>query len=92
VVLAGDEKIIGEELLSPRIRQRQAGSEILPSNEPSGLPEAIAALERTMIADVLRRHHGNKTRAAGDLRISRRNLIRLVQKYNIDMRRGVRPG
>jgi transcriptional regulator with PAS, ATPase and Fis domain len=88
VVLAGDEKVIGEELLSPRIRTRQAGGEILPGAEAGGLPEAIAALERGMITEVLRRHHGNKTRAASELRISRRNLIRLVQKYKIDMKRG----
>ena len=77
VVLAGDEKIIGEELLSPRMRQRGA-------DEARGLPAAVEALERTMIRGALERHHGNKTRAAHELMISRRNLIRLAQKYGFD--------
>jgi transcriptional regulator with PAS, ATPase and Fis domain len=78
VVLAGDERVIGEELLSPRIRQH--GSDAA-AKEPDGLPGALAQLERTMIDEALRRHRGNKTRAARELKISRRNLIRLAQKY-----------
>jgi transcriptional regulator with PAS, ATPase and Fis domain len=31
----------------------------------------------------MRRHGNNKTRAAEELRVSRRNLIRLVQKYGL---------
>ena len=77
VVLAGDNKIIGEDFLSPRIRQRgEDGS--------AGLPAAVEALERTMIHDALERHRGNKTRAAQELRISRRNLIRLAQRYGFE--------
>jgi transcriptional regulator with PAS, ATPase and Fis domain len=92
VVLAGEEKTIGEELLSTRIRTRTQGSpDAAAGGEPSGLPDAVAALERSMITEVLRRHHGNKTRAATELRISRRNLIRLVQKYKLETRRGA-PG
>jgi transcriptional regulator with PAS, ATPase and Fis domain len=99
VVLAGDERLVGEELLSPRIRQRgsalgtgvaSAGGvagEIAVAGETGGLPDAIAALERHMIGEVLKRHQGNKTRAANELRISRRNLIRLVQKYRIESKR-----
>ena len=79
VVLAGEERLIGEELLSPRIRQTPAGA-----REDRGLPGALAELERTMIDGALRRHRGNKTRAARELQISRRNLIRLVQKYNLE--------
>ena len=48
------------------------------------LPAAVESLERRMILDALRRHHGNKTRAAAELKVSRRNLIRLVQKYGLD--------
>jgi transcriptional regulator with PAS, ATPase and Fis domain len=36
-----------------------------------------------MIAESLRRNKGNKTRAATELKISRRNLIRLCQKYKL---------
>jgi transcriptional regulator with PAS, ATPase and Fis domain len=81
VVLSGDERTIGEELLSARIRQHGVGTSPL---EPPGLPGALAQLERTMIDDALRRHRGNKTRAARELKISRRNLIRLVQKYELE--------
>ena len=45
---------------------------------------AVEALERRMIATSLQRHGGNKTRAADELKVSRRNLIRLVQKYQLD--------
>jgi transcriptional regulator with PAS, ATPase and Fis domain len=36
-----------------------------------------------MIQAALKRHNWNKTRAAAELKISRRNLIRLVQKYEL---------
>ena len=37
-----------------------------------------------MISAAMRRHDGNKTRAAEELKVSRRNLIRLVQKYQLE--------
>lgn len=37
-----------------------------------------------MIGAALRRHGGNKTRAAAELKISRRNLIQLAKKYELD--------
>ena len=85
VVLSGGDPIIHEEMLSPRIRQHAAvpvddGQAV----EPSSLPEAVEALERRMILDALRRNRWNKTRASADLKVSRRNLIRLVQKYGLD--------
>jgi two-component system, NtrC family, response regulator HupR/HoxA len=85
VVLSGEDPVIGEELLSPRIRQRAAlpGAEP-PGAEPASLPEAVEALERRMILEALRRNRWNKTRASADLKVSRRNLIRLVQKYGLE--------
>jgi two-component system response regulator HupR/HoxA len=82
VVLAGEDKLIGEELLSPRIRldEREEGG-------PRSLPAAVDALERNLIYEVLKRTHWNKTKAAEELRISRRNLIRKVNKYKLDQRR-----
>jgi transcriptional regulator with PAS, ATPase and Fis domain len=52
-----------------------------------GLPQAVESLERALIADALRRQGGNKTRAAQELRISRRNLIRKVAAYGLDAKR-----
>jgi len=83
VVLSGDAPAIQADLLSQRIREwdAQATDEVVDTNS---LPAAIEALERKMIGAAMRRHHGNKTRAAQDLKVSRRNLIRLVQKYELD--------
>jgi transcriptional regulator with PAS, ATPase and Fis domain len=86
VVLAGDEKLISEELLSARLRHA-AGKERPAPSGPSSLPAAVDQLERDLIYEVLRKHAWNKTRAAAELRISRRNLIRKVVKYDLDSRR-----
>jgi transcriptional regulator with PAS, ATPase and Fis domain len=86
VVLAGDEKMIEIDLLSARIREQPSGAAHTPAS-PFALPDAIRALERRMIFEALSRNAWNKTRAAADLKISRRNLIRLVQKYELESRR-----
>jgi two-component system, NtrC family, response regulator HupR/HoxA len=88
VVLAGDEPVITDSLLSPRICAKPAvGTPAAPAG-PHSLPEAVRALERRMIYEALSRNRWNKTRAAGELQISRRNLIRLVQKYDLETDRG----
>jgi transcriptional regulator with PAS, ATPase and Fis domain len=83
VVLAGDAPQIGLELLSPRIREHSP-DEADTLDDPDSLPAAVEALEKRMIGAAMRRHGGNKTRAAEDLKVSRRNLIRLVQKYRLE--------
>jgi two-component system response regulator HupR/HoxA len=85
VVLAGDAPTIGPDLLSPRIRAWvPPAPEPPPEVDPSSLPAAVEALERRMIRAAMQRHGGNKTRAAEELKVSRRNLIRLVQKYELE--------
>jgi transcriptional regulator with PAS, ATPase and Fis domain len=83
VVLAGDAAQIEAQLLSPRIRNFSPTDDEL-ATDTSSLPAAVEALERKMIGAAMRRHNGNKTRAAEDLKVSRRNLIRLVQKYQLE--------
>ncbi|HJL14024.1 MAG TPA: sigma 54-interacting transcriptional regulator [Sandaracinaceae bacterium LLY-WYZ-13_1] len=95
-VLSGDDKVIDEDLLSPSVRRKRAGAAVAraPVSPPSDdgepeaprqtLPEAVEALERQMIASELRRNKGNKTRTAEALGISRRNLIRKVQSYELE--------
>ena len=84
VVLAGDAPTIGEALLSPRIRQFTPDPRRVATRDLDSLPAAVEALERKMIGAAMRRHDGNKTRAAEELKVSRRNLIRLVQKYELE--------
>jgi transcriptional regulator with PAS, ATPase and Fis domain len=83
VVLSGDDPVIEEDLLSPRIRHHAAPAIEEPVS-PSSLPDAVEQLERRMILDALRRNRWNKTRASAELKVSRRNLIRLVQKYGLE--------
>ncbi|HEY8428432.1 MAG TPA: sigma 54-interacting transcriptional regulator [Sandaracinaceae bacterium] len=98
-VLSGDDKVIDEDLLSPSVRQARpsivpAASNAAPAPAPAApavptpaartLPEAVEALERSMIERALEQYRGNKTKAAEALGISRRNLIRKVQGYGLD--------
>jgi len=87
VVLAGDERVIEERLLSARIRQHiPETARSVPTTHHS-LPDAVKSLERKMILEALQRNNWNKTRASAELSISRRNLIRLVQKYELEKER-----
>jgi len=84
VVLSGHDPVIAESLLSPRIRTYTPDPAAIADADVDSLPAAVEALERKMISAAMRRHSGNKTRAAEELKVSRRNLIRLVQKYELE--------
>lgn len=85
VVLSGDSPLLSADLLSDRLRASMVQSPVeQPLLEGGSLPDAVKALERRMIHQALIEHDWNKTRAAAQLKVSRRNLIRLVQKYELD--------
>lgn len=88
VVLADDDEPIPASLLSPRVRAPQESAPVaeLPAEQRT-LPEALRALEERMIREALERNEWNKTRTARALDISRRNLIRLVAKYELEAKR-----
>ncbi|BBO71189.1 Fis family transcriptional regulator [Desulfosarcina alkanivorans] len=44
---------------------------------------SLQAMEQVMITEVLRRHHGNRKKAAGDLGINPSTLYRKIKAYNI---------
>lgn len=76
-VLSGEEAVISERLLSPRLLEK-------PKEERQTMPGAVEALERRMIIDSLHRNQWNKTKAATELGVSRRNLIRKCQEYKLE--------
>jgi DNA-binding NtrC family response regulator len=49
--------------------------------------EALSAIQRAHIVEVLKREEGNKARAARRLGVSRRSLYRLLDKYDIRLGR-----
>ncbi len=78
VVLSGEERVIAEDMVSPRIRvlaERPAPSR--------SLDEAVGSFERGLLGEALAQHRWNRTQAAEALGISRRNLIRKIAKYKL---------
>lgn len=88
VALYGDEGTVQPFMLSERLRYGAASEFALERlDEMRGLNEAVAYLERAMIARGLERHGWNKSRAAAELGISRQGLIKKVHRLQL-----VRPG
>jgi len=81
VVLSGDVVDIPASDIAPRILAAVDGN---VGDGSSNMPAAVEALERRMIEEALNAHGGNKTRAAKELGVSRRNLIRKVKAYGFD--------
>jgi len=82
VVLAGDDEVITEEMLSSKILE--SGGKGEEARLKGRLRDALESVEKEMIAEGLNRTNGNKTRLAKELGISRANLIMKVQKYNLE--------
>ena len=88
IVLSGSMiNTIDQDLLSPRIRYRPLPDPVMTGIKTDlSLPEALEAMERAMIIEHLKRCRWNKTKTAEALGVSRRNLIRKVNKYGLDRR------
>ena len=93
VARAEDGTLITPDHLSPELKRTSApvsttttnispfGSMANNAPENMSLPDAVEELERRMIADALRRHKGNISRAARDLGITRRGLQLKLGRY-----------
>jgi DNA-binding NtrC family response regulator len=83
VVLA-DGGRIGAEHLPESVRQRQAPAAAAGAAVPAGtVKDKLADLERRSIEEALAVEHGNQTRAARRLGMSRRALIYKIEKYGL---------
>jgi len=92
VVLAGDDKIITPENLSPRILDSvggpRGGSNVVKGINTNGsLKQALEELESLMIREGLKRCNFNKSKLSKELGISRASLIMKVDKYDLDKRK-----
>lgn len=61
-----------------------AGSSAGSSPGNGGLLATRDNLEKTMVYNALQKNNGSRTQAAGDLKISRQYLFKLIKKYNIE--------
>lgn len=95
VVLAGDDKTIGPDMLSARILEAGethshshsgGGSFLKGVNTNGSLKDALEELEILMIREGLKRCAFNKSKLAKELGISRAGLIMKVDKYGLDKR------
>jgi transcriptional regulator with PAS, ATPase and Fis domain len=85
-VLASDGKVVGDEFLSPRIKE--SSDKKYPGLRVNGnLKDSLEDLEKQMILEGLERTNWNKSRLAKELGISRAGLITKVNKYGLEKRR-----
>lgn len=96
VARAEDGAVITPEQLSPELKRTSSpttpsGASIttMPSmnNVPTTgtLADALAEVERRMIADALRRHNGNISRAARELGLTRRGLYLKLERHELSV-------
>jgi DNA-binding NtrC family response regulator len=77
-IMADDRVLRARDLPREVVQNRPAEVGILPHQS-----DELSYIERAKVVEVLRREHGNKTRAAHALGIDRRKLYRLIEKYAI---------
>jgi two-component system response regulator HupR/HoxA len=97
VARAEDGTLITPDHLSPELKRISAPISLPAEVSPFGansitlsgphttLADAMAELERRMIADSLRRHKGNISRAARELGLTRRGLYLKLQRYSLSV-------
>ncbi len=93
VARAEDATVITPDQLSPELKRTSSptpGPSVstlasMPTNSLQGvtLADALADVERRMIADALRKHGGNISRAARELGLTRRGLYLKLERYQL---------
>jgi transcriptional regulator with AAA-type ATPase domain len=81
IAFHGDAGTILPRMLSPHLEESDGGEAGALAGRSGSMPDAVRTLERAMIADALRRFAGNRTRAAGELGITRQGLLKKLKRY-----------
>lgn len=85
VVLAEpDKRLVDPELLPEELQNAQSPFQIVSDQQNLALDAAVENLERTMVSDALKKHGGNRTKAAESLGLSRRGLLNKIERYGLD--------
>ena len=81
----GEGNLLGEELLSPRLRVARAvaGANFAIDGEGGTLKERLDNLEGQVIARTMERHKGNKTRVAEELGLTRVGLRMKLERLGL---------
>jgi transcriptional regulator with GAF, ATPase, and Fis domain len=87
--LMGEGEIQPEELSSELAPLSSLEEEVTDST--GTLPERIGRLEKLWIQESLDRQHGNRTKAAKELGLTRYTLLRKIEKYEMDGGKGAPP-
>lgn len=83
LVFAGDNSLIGEEHLSPKINPQAARS----SDSAYDFFRARAEFEKRFLHQALARWNFNRTRTAEEVGLSRQGLFKLMKKHEINIRK-----
>ena len=91
VVLAGEDKMINEDTLSPRttedLNAEPMKGGVSGINPKGTLRQALEEVESFMISEGLKRCNYNKSKLSKELGVSRASLIMKVDKYDLDKRK-----
>ncbi len=82
----GEGNVLGEELLSPRLRvaSAMAGASFALEGEGGTLKDQLDSLEGQLIARTMERHKGNKTRVAEELGLTRVGLRMKLERLGLN--------
>jgi len=81
LILVGEDDIITEEHLSPRISPQRESAKVSPYN----FLEARAEFEKRFLNQALARWNYNRGKTAGEIGLSRQGLFKLIKKHRIDI-------
>lgn len=86
-ILMGDGEAVGAGQISEVIQQAAL---LKGGGSDSKMKDSLDAIQRKMIMDALEKYKWNKTRAAEDLGITRRGLLKMIDRFGMDRRKGHR--
>jgi len=83
-IVLGDGEVVIPAQLSEVIQQ---AAMLSGSNHGARMRDSLDTIQRKMVLEALQKYGWNKTRAAEDLGITRRGLIKMIERYELDRRR-----